>query len=249
MRMWARTIFDVSLDHRWTAPRSATALAFAAPVAVLLGCSSGVGATPSVHDTGLPDASTLRDSGLTDAMREPDAADAAPLPPSCAPGGPGMTNCGATKESCCASLPVPSGTYDRAYVNEGGGAQNGSDPATVSGLNVDKYLVTVGRFRQFASVWDGGAGWAPAAGAGKHLHLNGGQGLVNAADAGAAYESGWNVADDSNIAPGDLACDAAFATWTPAAGSHENLPINCVNWFEAYAFCIWDGGFLPSEAE
>ena len=32
-------------------------------------------------------------------------------------------------------------------------------------------------------------------------------------------------------------------------GSQENLPINCVNWYEAYAFCIWDGGFLPSEAE
>ena len=27
------------------------------------------------------------------------------------------------------------------------------------------------------------------------------------------------------------------------------MPINCVNWYEAYAFCIWDGGFLPSEAE
>jgi formylglycine-generating enzyme required for sulfatase activity len=25
--------------------------------------------------------------------------------------------------------------------------------------------------------------------------------------------------------------------------------MNCVNWYEAYAFCIWDGGFLPSEAE
>ena len=34
-----------------------------------------------------------------------------------------------------------------------------------------------------------------------------------------------------------------------AAGTQENLPINCVNWYEAYAFCVWDGGFLPSRAE
>jgi formylglycine-generating enzyme required for sulfatase activity len=27
------------------------------------------------------------------------------------------------------------------------------------------------------------------------------------------------------------------------------VPINCVTWHEAYAFCIWDGGFLPTEAE
>jgi formylglycine-generating enzyme required for sulfatase activity len=32
-------------------------------------------------------------------------------------------------------------------------------------------------------------------------------------------------------------------------GPNENLPINCVLWYEAYAFCIWDGGFLPTEAE
>ena len=28
---------------------------------------------------------------------------------------------------------------------------------------------------------------------------------------------------------------------------HETAPINDVNWYEAYAFCIWDGAFLPSK--
>ena len=57
--------------------------------------------------------------------------------------------------------------------------------------------------------------------------------------------------DNGNIAPtnANLACSDSYATWTNTAGSQENLPINCVNWCEAYAFCIWDGGFLPSEAE
>jgi formylglycine-generating enzyme required for sulfatase activity len=54
-----------------------------------------------------------------------------------------------------------------------------------------------------------------------------------------------------NIAPTDvsLACHTGYATWTSQAGSQETLPITCVNWYEAYAFCTWDGGFLPSEAE
>ena len=44
-------------------------------------------------------------------------------------------------------------------------------------------------------------------------------------------------------------CGAA-STWTSAAGAgDDDRPINCVNWWEAYAFCIWDGGFLPSQAE
>src|SRR5580704_6839465 len=38
-------------------------------------------------------------------------------------------------------------------------------------------------------------------------------------------------------------------TWTETAGSSENLPITEAHWYAAYAFCIWDGGFLPSEAE
>ncbi len=172
--------------------------------------------------------------------------------PSCAPGGPGMTNCGAGSECCCTSLQVMGGTYDRTYVNKGSGVTFSADPATVSSFRLDKYEVTVGRFRQFVAAWNGGSGWLPAAGSGKHAHLNGGLGLANSASPG-SYEPGWVASDDGNISltNANLTCDAtpSDATWTAAAGSQENLPINCVNWYEAYAFCIWDGGFLPSETE
>jgi formylglycine-generating enzyme required for sulfatase activity len=30
---------------------------------------------------------------------------------------------------------------------------------------------------------------------------------------------------------------------------NENKPITCVNWYQAFAFCAWDGGRLPTEAE
>jgi formylglycine-generating enzyme len=38
---------------------------------------------------------------------------------------------------------------------------------------------------------------------------------------------------------------AAFS----AAGANENKPITCVTWYDAFAFCIWDGGRLLTEAE
>jgi formylglycine-generating enzyme required for sulfatase activity len=118
----------------------------------------------------------------------------------------------------------------------------------VSSFRLDKYLVTVGRFRQFVAAWNGGNGYTPAAGSGKHTYLNGGNGL-NAT--GGGYEPGWVATDDSNIAPtnSNLGAGGAYATWTASASTQENLPINYVNWWESYAFCIWDGGFLPSEAE
>jgi formylglycine-generating enzyme len=196
------------------------------------------------------------------------ATDAGPESPSCAVGGPGMTNCGpggSGTESCCASIEVPGGTFDRTYdpeeadgggldVGADGGALGLADPTTVSGFRLDKYLVTVGRFRQFVAAWNGG--YYPAAGSGKHTHLNGGQGLQNGGAPG-TYETGWDASWDNttDIDPTDAnmaQCEATSGqgvTWTSSVGSNENLPINCTTWWEAYAFCIWDGGFLPSEAE
>jgi formylglycine-generating enzyme len=166
----------------------------------------------------------------------------------CAPGGAGLTNCGANSESCCTSPEVTGGTYYRTYADYGAAPFGLADPATVSTFRLDKYLVTVGRFRQFVAAWNGGVGYTPPAGSGKHTHLNGGSGL-NATAGG--FEPGWVATDNVHIAPtnANLACDPASDTWTPSAGTQENLPIHCVNWYEAYAFCIWDGGFLPSEAE
>jgi formylglycine-generating enzyme len=194
--------------------------------------------------------------------------DAGNAAPSCQMSGAAVTNCGTQGESCCTSLAVTGGTFFRSYDNaaDGGGASlavdggpmGETDPATVSSFRLDKYLVTVGRFRQFVMAWNGGAGWLPTAGSGKHSHLNGGMGL-NAT--GGGYEPGWMASDDAYIEPTDanLACEglpvsdlvagSRYGTWTPSAGAQENLPISCVNWYEAYAFCIWDGGFLPSDAE
>jgi formylglycine-generating enzyme required for sulfatase activity len=126
-----------------------------------------------------------------------------------------------------------------------------ADPAIVSGFRLDKYEVTVGRFRQFVNAWNGGSGYVPPAGSGKHTYLNGGNGL---SATGGGYEPGWATSDNSYIAPTDsnLACapkNPTFASWTHEVGKNENLPINCINWYESYAFCIWDGGFVPSEAE
>jgi formylglycine-generating enzyme required for sulfatase activity len=190
--------------------------------------------------------------GQSDAATSPPPvmADAAPPPTSasCTTAAPGTNNCGINAESCCASVLVSGGTYSRVYTNTGDGATGLANPATVSSFRLDKFVVTVGRFRQFAGTW--AAGYTPAAGSGKHTHLNDGRGLRNSATPG-AYEPGWVASDDANVTPtsANLACDPTHGTWTDAPGANENLPVNCVTWYEAYAFCIWDGGFLPSEAE
>jgi formylglycine-generating enzyme len=135
--------------------------------------------------------------------------------------------CGSEQnDDCCASLPVAGGNFLR---NNAANA-----PATVASFALDKYEVTVGRFRRFISAYGG----PPADGAGAHPLI-----------VGSGWQTAWNgsIASSAATLTTDVQC-SANATWSSSTND-DRLPINCVSWFVAFAFCAWDGGRLPTEAE
>ena len=185
------------------------------------------------------DGSTL-DAGVADA--DPDVLDCnAPAAASCAgPGATGVSDCGNGSESCCTSCLVSGGeTTFRVGTS--------AAPATVSTFRLDRYEVTVGRFRRFIAARLPPTLYLPPPGSGKHTHLNGGNGLASEFSPG-QYEPGWNrsVAD---LGPPPTAASLGSTTEDTWRSGNDKRPINFVTWSAAYAFCIWDGGFLPSVAE
>jgi len=203
----------------------------------IIACSSSSpragGAPPTDASTGTEGSASDEDGGLSG---DSGAANCAGLPSTC---GPSQT------ESCCAAVSVPGGTFARSY--DGVGYTDSSFTATVSSFKLDRFLVTVGRMRTFVTAVEGG--WLPAAGSGKHAHLNNGGGLNGGTESG--WDPSWSAMLPTTRQGWDdvLLCDPTLATWTSSPGANEELPINCIEWQEAYAMCIWDGGFLPSEAE
>jgi formylglycine-generating enzyme required for sulfatase activity len=173
------------------------------------------------------------------------------VPPSCLNAPPGAgADCivdSKTTGDCCAMDPVIGGTYVRSF--DGTVYTDASSPARVSSFLLDDYEVTVGRFRQFVDTTVAMGGWYPDAGAGIHGHVNGGAGLAGTAGGGTPFETGWDPNWDNYVQNQMLNCSNDYATWVEVPDATEGRPINCVNWYEAYAFCIWDGGFLPSESE
>ncbi|MDB4953489.1 MAG: hypothetical protein JWO36_1058 [Myxococcales bacterium] len=156
------------------------------------------------------------------------------LPASCGPTG---------ISSCCGNLLVPGGTFRRSFdVGADLMFNDMTHPATVADFRLDTYEVTVGRFRQFVMAGMGTRQHPPAEGAGART-LN-----------GSPNQGGWDASWNVNLTTDTAALTAALncpliPTWTDAPGANESLPIDCVTWFEAMAFCTWDGGFLPTEAQ
>jgi len=133
-------------------------------------------------------------------------------------------------EICCANALVTGGEYERLDLE-----QNKPYLATVSDFRLDRFEVTVGRFRRF---WSEYPGSMPAAGEGAHPNIP-----------NSGWDASWPLPQDQAELHASVECSPDYQTWTDEPGVGENRPINCVNWYVAFAFCIWDGGRLPTVAE
>lgn len=146
------------------------------------------------------------------------------LPDTCGPAG---------DENCCPSPLVLGGNYNRS--------NDGTYPATVSNFRLDRFEATVGRMRKFVEAYPGSK---PAVGAGG-----------NPAIANSGWITSWNANLPATAADLKAALRSAAdpgdptLTWTDEVGPNENLPINGASWWISFAFCAWDGGRLPTEAE
>lgn len=151
--------------------------------------------------------------------------------------------CGVAGDSCCESPVVPGGRFfrDHDLANSPPLSGDTNHPAMISSFRLDKYDVTVGRFRAFVAAGMGTQVHPPAAETGAHSQI-----------LGSGWNATWNTSLEATTAQlvASIKC-SSDQTWIdqPGNASDENRPMNCITWYEAMAFCIWDGGYLPTEAE
>lgn len=134
--------------------------------------------------------------------------------------------CYAPQRSCpnptepgCGMEAVPGGTFTM------GEPPNAQTSITVSPFAMDRYEVTVARFRRYVAA-----------------------GMPRVALGVVVYAGGVQIVDEAPALPRER--DATNeCNWLSTPGAREEHPINCVSWSTAQAFCVWDGARLPTEAE
>lgn len=143
-----------------------------------------------------------------------------------------------TQRSCavpgtpgCGAVMIPGGTFTMGAPSECSGtpdttcgwqASPEQRNVTVSTFALDAYEVTVARFRAWVA-------------AGRPV------------PSGPVMYRGFAMPFEGMVSTDlQLNCNS-YANYPRI--DRENHPINCVNWATAQAFCVWDGGRLPTQAE
>ncbi len=182
---------------------------------------------------------------------------------SCTGGAGADQKCGGARD-CCQTLAVPGGTFNRF--------NDQSYPAKVSPYLLDAYEVSGGRFRAWVEATNGNLrGSAPAPGAGAHPKIakSGWRAEWNAVLPTSRAEVDALLGPEKCQEGGNIDDFGTLTWWTPtlegkikqANGGRPDIlaantkaaldskPVNCVPWHVLMAFCIWDGGRLPTDAE
>ncbi len=134
---------------------------------------------------------------------------------------------------CSDELAVPGGTFMAGSTDDiGFPNEHPRHLVNVAPFLMDKYEVTVGRFRRFLANFSGD-GFPDGAGA--HPLIP-----------GSGWQSPWSGQTSQDFMISIRECGGA---WTDDVGASEARPISCITWYQALAFCIAEGRRLPTEAE
>lgn len=193
-------------------------------LAVHVGCDSAALAPMSLPS----DAALITDVMGSDQVSPTDLPPSADVPPIDIPTTRGIqTSCSTPGTPGCGLLEIAGGTFTMGepMTPEGAiGASPEQPGITVGPFLIDQYEVTVARFRSF---WNGGAPRTPSS--------------------AVQYPNATSMPWEGMVNTESELREYGHCNW--GMTGRDDHPINCVNWATAQAFCVWDGGRLPTEAE